>query len=262
MTVGEAVLLGFIQGLTEFLPVSSSGHLVIIQVFLRLKENITFDVFLHIATLLAVIWAYRADLVALLKSDKIGKGDQPIPKWRFLAFIAISLIATGVVWPFKDKLETLFETINGVRVFLIINALGLGFLPLLKRGAKGLGSLNWLGAIIIGLAQAIGAFPGISRSGSTIIAGLLLGLKPSEACRYSFLLAIPTILIAAVTQIPDALTSGSMPALGPAFAGFLVALVVGVISIPFLVGIVEKGKLWGFAIYCGIVGIALFLVPI
>ncbi|MFH1675504.1 MAG: undecaprenyl-diphosphate phosphatase, partial [bacterium] len=251
-----------VQGLTEFLPVSSSGHLVIIEAFFHLKETLTFDVFLHIATLLAVVWAYRADLVAVLKSDKIGTGDQPISKWKFIALIAISLVATGVIWPFKDKLESLFETIYGVRVLLIINALALGILPLLRRGAKGLGSLNWLGAVIIGLAQAIGAFPGISRSGSTIIAGLLLGLKPSEACRYSFILAIPTILVAAVTQIPDALKSGAMPPFGPAFAGFMMALIAGLIAIPRLIGIVEKGKLWGFAIYCAIIGIALFLIPI
>jgi len=260
----DAIILGLVQGLTEFLPVSSSGHLVILQYFMGFREaaeNVTFDLFLHLATLLAVAWAYRQDLREIAVGRNVGDGDEAIPKWRLLGFLALSLLATGIILPFKDQIETLFETLSGVRILLLINAVALGVLPLLRRGGHGLGRLSWAGAILIGLAQAVGAFPGISRSGSTILAGLLLGLAPREACRYSFLLSIPTILVAGLVQIPDALAAGVAFDPVPSAAGFVVALLAGLLAIPFLVGIVEKGRLWGFAVYCGVVGLALLLVP-
>ncbi len=256
----KSIILGVVQGLTEFLPVSSSGHLVILQNFMGLTEgNVTFDIFLHLATLLAVCWVYRDDLKAIFTGKMIGEGEEAIPKGRFLAFIAISLIATGVILPFRDQLEGYFENINGVRIFLLINAVALAVLPIFRRGGFGLGRMTWVGAVIIGLAQALGAFPGISRSGSTILAGLLLGLAPREACRYSFLLSIPTILIAAVVQVPDAIEEGLQFSVGPSILGFIFALGAGLVAIPLLIGLVEKGKLWGFAIYCAIVGIGLFI---
>ncbi|MCK4720885.1 undecaprenyl-diphosphate phosphatase, partial [bacterium] len=188
----DAIILGIVQGLTEFLPVSSSGHLVILQYFMGLREateNVTFDLFLHLATLLAVMWVYRKDLVSIFTSVTVGGNNgnyEPIPKWRLVGFLAISIIVTGIALPFKDNLETLFESIEGVRIFLLVNAVALAVLPLLRKSGKGPGKLTWVGAVVIGLAQACGVLPGISRSGSTIIAGLALGLAPREACRYSF----------------------------------------------------------------------------
>jgi len=257
----ETILLGIVQGLTEFLPVSSSGHLVIFQVFMGFREasqNVSFDIFLHLATLIAVGWVYRRDLGRIFTTGAVGEGEEPIPRWRFILFIAISIIVTGVILPFKDQLETQFESVAGVRIFLLINAVALGVLPLLRKGKLGLGRLTWVGAVVIGLAQAIGAMPGISRSGSTILAGLLLGLAPREACRYSFLLSIPTILLAGLVQLPDALEAGFTISF-PMVLGFIGALGAGLVAIPLLVGLVEKGKLWGFAVYCGIVGVALFV---
>lgn len=259
----QAALLGLIQGLTEFLPVSSSGHLVILQYFMDLRnatENVTFDIFLHLATLLAVVWVYRIDLKAIAVGNTVGEGSEPIPKWRLVGYLAVSLVATGVILPFKDQLETMFETITGVRVLLLINALALAVLPLLRKGAQGLGSMGWVGAVIIGLAQAVGAFPGISRSGSTILAGLLMGLAPREACRYSFLLSIPTILLAAIVHVPDAIESGFRFEPVSMVVGFVIALAAGLVAIPMLIGLVEKGKLWGFAVYCGVVGVGLFFM--
>ena len=259
----QAALLGLIQGLTEFLPVSSSGHLVILQYFMDLRnatENVTFDIFLHLATLLAVVWVYRKDLKAIAVGNTVGEGSEPIPKWRLVGFLAVSLVATGIILPFRDQLETMFETITGVRVLLLVNALALAVLPLLRKGARGLGSMGWVGAVIIGLAQAVGAFPGISRSGSTILAGLLMGLAPREACRYSFLLSIPTILLAAIVQVPDAIESGFQFEPVSMVVGFVIALAAGLVAIPMLIGLVEKGKLWGFAVYCAVVGVGLFFV--
>jgi undecaprenyl-diphosphatase len=263
MSWTDSILLGILQGLTEFLPVSSSGHLVIVEYFLGMKdaiENVTFDVFLHLATLLAVVWVYRADLKSIFTAPRVGEGEDSIPKWRLVGFLFISLLVTGVVLPFKDSLESQFETISGVRVFLLINAAALGVLPLLRRGKSGLGRMGWPGAVVIGLAQAVGALPGISRSGSTILAGLLLGLKPRDACRYSFLLSIPTILVAALVQVPDAMQSGIVINPLTAIVGFIAALAGGLAAIPLLIGIVEKGRLWGFAVYCALVGIALILI--
>ncbi len=261
MTYLESIFLGLVQGFAEFLPVSSSGHLVILQTFMGLtKGNVVFDVFLHLATLVAVVWVYRADLGRIFAGKMVGEGDSGIPTRRLLLFILLSVLATGVVLPFKDRLETLFENVDGVRIFLLVNAAALATLPALRKTGRDLGSLTWIGAIVIGLCQAVGALPGISRSGSTILAGLLLGLRPRDACRYSFLLSIPTILIAAIVQIPDAIEARSLFAFGPWALGFLIALAAGIVAIPFLIGIVEKGKLWGFAVYCALVGIALFFV--
>jgi len=261
MTITDSIILGILQGLTEFLPVSSSGHLVIVQYFMGMKsaaENVTFDVMLHLATVLAVVWVYRSDLKNILSGKAVGDGADGIPGMKLLGFLLISLLATGIILPFKSGLEAHFETITGVRVFLLINALALAILPRLRKGGKNLGQMNWTGAVIIGLAQAVGAFPGISRSGSTIIAGLLLGLSPRDACRYSFLLSIPTILVATIVQIPDAIRQEIVFQPVNIFFGFLFALAAGLVAIPLLVGLVEKGKLWGFAVYCAIVGLALF----
>lgn len=261
----ESILLGAVQGLTEFLPVSSSGHLVILEYLLGFRDaaqNVTFDLFLHVATLLAVVWVYRKDLRAIFKSNTIGGTPEtlaPIPKGRFLLFILVSILVTAIALPFKNQLETLFENVNGVRIFLLVNAVALGVLPFLRKEGHGLGKLTWVGAALIGLAQAVGVFPGISRSGSTILAGLLLGLAPSEAVRYSFLLSIPTIALAALVQIPDVVSGGITFSPGPMVVGFIFALSGGLVAIPLLIGIVEKGKLWGFAIYCAVVGIALFI---
>ena len=262
MSYAQAIVLGLVQGLAEFLPVSSSGHLVIIQFLWNLRDaasNVTFDIFLHLATLLAVVWVYRKDIRSVISGKSVGEKGLAIPKWRLVGFLLLSLIATGVILPFKSQLETQFESVSGVRIFLIINGLALGVLPFLRRGDKGLGEIKWIGAIAIGLAQAVGVFPGISRSGSTIIAGLLLGLSPREACRYSFLLSIPTIIVAALVQIPDAARAGFSFDPGPSAIAFVMAVAGGLAAIPFLIGVVEKGRLWGFAIYCVVLGIALFI---
>ena len=264
MTILESFILGLVQGFAEFLPVSSSGHLVILQVLMGFEnagENVVFDIFLHLATLLAVVFVYRNNLKEIFTGKDVGEGDEKIPALKLVGLIAISLIATGVIYPFKDIFESMFSTLSGVRIFMLINAVALALLPRLRTGADGLGKLTWTGAVIIGLAQAVGAFPGISRSGSTIIAGLLLGLSPKEACRYSFLLSIPTIIAAAVVKIPDAIEIGFN--VGPAqlIVGALIALASGLVAIPLLVGVVEKGKLWGFAIYCAVVGTSLFFIP-
>jgi undecaprenyl-diphosphatase len=262
----QAALLGLVQGLTEFLPVSSSGHLVIFQVYMGMRqatENITFDIFLHLATVLAVVFVYRRDLRTIFTGHWVGDWPDGIPKWRLVAFLGLSLVATGVILPFKGEVTTLFETIAGVRIFLLLNAAALAVLPALRRNDLGLGGLGWQGAIVIGLAQAVGAFPGISRSGATILAGLAMGLKPSEACRYSFLLSIPTILIAAMVQIPDAVGQGLAFPVGPAAVGFAVALAAALITIPFLIRLVEQGRLWWFSVYCGLLSVALFgIIPV
>ena len=262
MSITDVLILGLVQGLAEFLPVSSSGHLVFLQVIMGLEnidENIIFDILLHLATLLAVVFVYRTNLKEILTGKAVGEGEDKIPPAKLIGFLALSVLATGVILPFKDSLESLFATISGVRIFFIVNGILLAVLPSLRKGKLGLGRLTWLGAVIIGLAQAVGALPGISRSGSTIMAGLLLGLSPKEACRYSFLLAIPTILAAALVEIPDAIQSGMQIGMVQLLMGSVVALIAGLLAIPLLVGVVEKGRLWGFAIYCVLLGIALFI---
>lgn len=252
MDLLEAIVLGIVQGITEFLPVSSSGHLQLAKELLgvRLENNVTFDVMLHAATVLStivVMWREIFSLITGLFSREFSKEQQYVLK------IIISMIPAAVVGLcFAEHIEELFSSLLVVGVMLLVTSLLLSFAYYAKPRPKS--EISYRDAFIIGCAQAAATMPGLSRSGSTIATGLLLGDDKGSVAHFSFLMVIPVILGKMLLDI----TSGEMAQLSveslPLIAGFLAAFIVGAISCKFMIEIVKRGKLLWFAIYCAIVG--------
>ncbi len=257
MSLSKAIFLGIIQGLTEFLPVSSSGHLVIAQHLLPgfRQPGVAFDVTLHLATLLAVVVFFRREIRQLV-SGLFSPASTPAGRrQRHLLFLlVVGTIPTGVIGVAGKKIfVSLFENITLVGVMLLVTALLLLLADRVRRQGKTIYQANGLTAAVIGIVQGLAIIPGISRSGSTIAAGLLLGLDGQDAARFSFLLSIPAILGAVVLSFPDMarVGSGELPAY---LAGGLAALVTGLASLKMLLLIINKHQLKMFAWYCLAVG--------
>ncbi len=254
------IFQGILQGLTEFLPVSSSGHLTLFQYFSGMKDleaNMLTDVALHAGTLLAVIFFFRADLLPYF--TPAGWKD-PVRRRIALLIIAGSIPTAMIGLTFKDKFEALFAMPAAVCIALFITGLLLLVSEKLKKSADGceLGNLSYLKTIIVGVAQGIAITPGISRSGSTIATGLLLGLKGEDAARLSFLLMIPAVGGATLLETKDLLEAGLPAAIDPAglVAGTLAATITGFLALKFLVYIIREQKLSYFAYYLFLVSIA------
>lgn len=268
MEIYQAVVLGIVQGLTEFLPISSSGHLVIGQHLFGLKEaELVFDVCLHVGTLAAVLFYFRNDLVSMVRAffsvvSQSLKGKTSLaealenPDIRMIALIVAGTLPTMVIGlAFHKIAETLFSTLSIVGSALIVT--GLILWPTRKKNPPELpvGKFSFQKALIIGLVQGLSITPGISRSGSTIAAGLFLGLDRELAARFSFLLSIPAITAAAILSLKD-LGSGGGESLTVLLIGMAVSCISGYLALSFLVFIVKKGRLYAFAPYCWVVGLA------
>lgn len=257
----ESLILGLIQGLTEYLPVSSSGHLAIgAHLFgINGEDNLTFTIMVHVATVLST-------LVILWKEiDWILKGlfkFQMNEETKYFINIVISMIPIGIVGVFfKDKVEEVFNTDgpNGlliVGIMLLVTALLLTFSYLAKPRQKE--NISPLHALVIGIAQALAVLPGLSRSGTTIATGLLLGDKKEKMAQFSFLMVIPPILGEALLDLMKGLsgkaTLGGIDTF-PMIVGFLAAFVSGCLACKWMINIVKKGKLIYFGIYCAIAGL-------
>ena len=252
----EALILGLVQGLTEYLPVSSSGHLAIGSALFGIEgeENLTFTVAVHVATVLST-------LVILWKEiDWIFKGlfkFKMNPETKYVINILISMIPIGIVGVFfKDYVEEIFG--SGLRVvgcMLLLTATLLSFSYYAKPRIKE--TISMRDAFIIGLAQACAVMPGLSRSGSTIATGLLLGNKKENLAQFSFLMVIPPILGEALLDILKGLNGEAVSSDIPTISliiGFLAAFLSGCVACKWMINIVKKGKLIYFAIYCAIVG--------
>ncbi len=256
MTYLDAVVLGIIQGLTEFLPVSSSGHLVLTQAVLGVKQpGVSFELIAHLGTLLAVVVYFRGKLIRLVKS--VFTPDLIVER-RWVVYLIIGTVPAGLAGVlFSDFFETMFSDPIATSIFLIIT----GFLLLSTRFiAQTTKSVSVLSAIVMGVGQALAIFPGISRSGATIAAGMLSGVKPAEAAEFSFLLAIPAILGAVVFKMDDLLTLQNS-LVGQYVIGAVLAFVFGWVAISGLLAVIRKGKFAYFAYYCfavGTVGLYLF----
>lgn len=255
MTWIEAIVLGIIQGLTEFLPVSSSGHLEIGSVLLNIKtsENLLFAVIVHAATAMSTIVVYRNDIRELV----LGFFDFSYNEsTRFAIKIFISIIPVGIVGVFfEDDIEALFGgNLILVGSMLLVTSALLFFTHFARENK---GKITFGKAFIIGLAQAMAILPGISRSGSTIATALLLGVDKSKATRFSFLMVLIPILGASFLKFMDYLeapiTSNGI-ASSTLFFGFIAAFISGYIACKWMTGIVRKGKLTWFALYCLVVG--------
>ena len=264
MNTLQAIALGVLQGATEFLPVSSSGHLVITkELFGVAQVPILFDVLLHVATLVAVIvvlrtqvWAFLVALGRLVRRT-VREEDRP-----YLRLIPIIVVTTAVTGGFGIGLDHLFNIRNPVMTSaLFLVTAGLLIATRWFHGTRGLNQIRWLDALILGVAQGLGVLPGISRSGATISVALYSGMDRKTAGEYSFLLSIPAILGALVLTLRDAEALGAQVGLGPVIAGCVAAAVVGYVALTALLKIVRAGKLSLFAWYLiplGVAGILFF----
>lgn len=286
MTYIQAVILGLVQGLTEFLPVSSSGHLAILKYIFNISDiGITFDIFLHVGTLIAVFVVYYKDIGRLIKnfvfmigcifynlyawirnlSIRYDEDKIPYKKVvsnfykRFVLLAIVSTIPVGIVGIlFEDYIEKVSAGLLIPGICLLITGVVLLLAEALPGGKKNARNMSYKNAVFIGVCQACAVFPGISRSGSTISASLMAGLDRSFAVKYSFILSIPAILGAALVSCLDIATGEVVVAtneIGMYAVGMIVAAVVGFIAIKVTLAVVKKRKFKWFSLYCFAVGI-------
>lgn len=267
MTIIQATLLGFLQGLTEFLPVSSDGHLTLLETFFQFKasEMLFFDVLLHLATLIAVCIFYRERILELiLRSLEFitcrRKPSLEDPDCRLiLAILLCTVITGGFGVTFKDAFESMRDhlaLVGGCFIFSGICLLATRFWSCSNSAGETYPPNIWIFTVIIAIAQTLAIAPGISRSGSTVAAALLLGAPKAKSVEFSFLVSIPAILGAAVLELRHAnFTIGVVPAM----AGFVVALISGLLFLNFLVWIVSKGKFYRFSYYLLPLGLCVLL---
>ena len=265
MTWWEAALLGLVQGLTEFLPVSSSGHLVLGQYVLGLDTagagDVTFEVFVHFGTVLSIITVYWRRILditaeafrAAVRPAEFGARYQEREGLRFALFILVTLIPTGIVYVlFKDPLEAAFGSPRLVCGMLLVTGLLL-LLTLLRKNPDG--RLSPLKAFVIGVAQAAAMIPGISRSGATICTALYQNVTPEKAANFSFLMLLPVVLGATLLKSLEMLDGGVTMGWIPLTIGTLVAYASGVLAIKLVLDFVRRGNLQYFAYYCFAIGI-------
>jgi undecaprenyl-diphosphatase len=256
MEVFESIVLGAVQGLTEFLPVSSSGHLQLAKELLgvELEENLTFDVVLHAATVLSTIVVLWSDIAGLFRGlFTRGMNDEK----SYIVKLIISMIPIGIVgFLFKDKIDAILAS-NYVMVvvgaMLLLTALLLAFAYYAKPRQKD--AISYRDAFIIGVAQAVAAMPGLSRSGSTIATGLLLGNRKEVVATFSFLMVLAPIMGETLLNVLDGGLVISGVSTAALVAGFVSAFVVGCLACRFMIDIVKRGKLIWFAVYCAVVGV-------
>ena len=268
MSLLTSIVLGLIQGVSEFLPISSSGHLAIAEYMLGQTGFGTppdfFDVLLHMGTLVAVFVAFWADIRAMIFELFQGIGDiahrstpTPLPPARRLIFlIIVGTLPLFAVLPFKDQIDGLKNNIYFVAVALLLTGCLLFASDRARRGRKSERSATMLDVLLVGVGQAVATCPGISRSGTTITAGCFVGFERKFAVRFSFLLSIPAVLGANILTLKDAVEAGIEWGEVPVYlAGVLVAALVGYACIRLLKMIAAKGKFGWFAYYCWAVGL-------
>lgn len=268
MTYPMAIFLGFVQGVAEFLPISSSGHLTLMQHFFGVQEvDNLYNILLHFATLIAVCIVYWKDIVemiveffrglaALLTRHGSREADRPPVARRLVMLVILGTLPLALVLPIEDHVEALGGSPVFVAVMLLATGCILFFSDRLARGTKTARNASVKDALLVGLAQAVATIPGISRSGSTISAGMLLGFDRKFAVRYSFLLSLPAVLGATLVKVIKAFgDAGIDTALLPRYlVGMVVAGVVGYFSIRLVQLLANKGKFGKFAYYCWIAG--------
>ena len=256
MEVLESIILGAVQGITEFLPVSSSGHLQLAKELLgvELEENLAFDVTLHAATVLSTIVVLWAEIWSILKGlFTRGMNDQK----RYILKLVISMIPIGIVgFMFKDYIDAMLGSSYIMLIVggtLLLTAMLLSFAYYARPRQKL--TISYRDSFIIGVSQAVAAMPGLSRSGTTIATGLLLGNEKGAVATFSFLMVLAPILGETMLSVLDGDLSMVGVDTGVVVAGFISAFVVGVLACRYMINIVKRGKLIWFAIYCAVVGV-------
>ena len=275
----SAMFLGLVQGISEFLPISSSGHLSLLQHFFGFagtEGQLFFDVLLHLGTLIAIFVYYWKDILDLLKElgrlflVLLGKGEkkgsvtasggrklQLTPDSRMIVMILVATIPLFFVLPIKDKVESLYGNVVFIGCALIVTGTILFVSDRLAKGKKTVKTATMLDAFLVGIGQAVAVVPGLSRSGTSISAGMLRGFQRSFAVRFSFLMSIPAVLGANIISIKDAMEAGIDASRMPMYiAGTIVAAVSGYFAIRLVNLLANKGKFGNFAYYCWGVGAA------
>ena len=268
MSVLTAVVLGLVQGIAEFLPISSSGHLAIAEHLLSIQgaSNVPnfFDVLLHLGTLVAVFAAYWDDIRDMIVEFFTGIGDlahhrtpNPVPPARrLILLIIVGTLPLFAVLPIRKSVQGLADNMVFVGAALIVTGFLLFLCDWVRKGRKTERSATWLDALLVGVGQAVATLPGVSRSGMTITAGCFVGYERRFAVRFSFLLSIPAVLGANILSLSDAAKAGINTAEVPMYLlGVVTAAVSGYLCIRLLKYVADKGRFGAFAYYCWAVGI-------
>ena len=271
MNIIQAIILGIVQGLTEFLPVSSSGHLAIIQNLFHINTDggLLFDVLLHIGTLIAIFLVFWKDIVKLvieffgIIGDFFRRFSDPdlivlsSAYRKFVLLIIVSTIPTGILgYVGRHFVAYASSTLIIPGIGLIITAILLFICDRIGDGRNGIKKISYLNAFEIGMAQGMATIPGISRSGATISVGLMLGIKKETAVKYSFIMSIPAVIGAAVLEIKDAGgTTVTVSTVVAYVVGMIVSAVVGYFAIRFMIGVVRRKRYIYFSIYCMVMGL-------
>ncbi|MCR4402148.1 MAG: undecaprenyl-diphosphate phosphatase [Firmicutes bacterium] len=270
MDIVKAVVLGMVQGLTEFLPVSSSGHLVIAREILEAHEAlVSFDVLVHLGTLVSVILVFRRDVARLVaaavgmagdvvRGTSLGEAVSRDDARKTVLLIVVASVPTALIgFALGQVVERLFASKLAVGAFLIATGIVLWISDRLRAREIPLSRLGTSGALFVGMAQGLAVVPGFSRSGATISACLLLGLRREDAARFSFLLSIPVILGAAALELPDLVISGVGRGFGaPFLAGAAASIVSGYVAIHLVFSALRRRRLTVFAAYTWLAGAA------
>ena len=274
MNIIQAIILGIVQGVTEFAPVSSSAHLVLVPWVLGWSNpGVAFDTVLHLGTLTAVLAYFWREWLRVVKGFLLSLtvrgpwhtrpgGRLAAPDCRLAWWIIIGSIPAAVLgFTFKDFFESLFDSPAAVGALLLFTALFLLLGERFGRRKREMAQMNLVDTLLIGLAQAAAIAPGISRSGATISAGLGRGLQRDDAARFSFLLGAPVILGAGLVQVLHLARSGGLAAEFSSLAvGFLAAAISGYLCIKLLLSYLRRGKLYVFAAYCAVIGVAALIL--
>ncbi|MBW3003901.1 undecaprenyl-diphosphate phosphatase [Candidatus Woesearchaeota archaeon] len=248
----QAIILGIVQGITEWLPVSSSGHLVIFQEWMGLSAPLIFDIFLHVGTLIVILLVFWKDIIEILKS--LFRLDFKSHYGKLLLFIIIGSIPTALIgYYFNDAFTGFFQNLTVVGIALLVTGCLLFFSERFEK-QKG---LNAIDSILIGIVQGLAIIPGISRSGSTISVGLLRGVDKKLVAKFSFLLSVPAVIGATILEYDAAAVSVNFM---PIIVGTAVSVIVGYLSLRWLLRLIIQKKFHYFSYYCFVVGIVLLVL--
>ena len=270
MDIIQGIIIGIVQGLTEFLPVSSSAHLVFIQKILGVQSSLAFDTFLHLGTLIAVMWFFRYDIYKMILSwlssvrdilsGRFREGFYSDPYKRLAWYVILATIPVGIVGVlFEDSVDSLFAGALYVPAFfLFVTGTILYLSQRMTSGEINYNTITKKEALFMGLGQACAILPGLSRSGTTIAAGLTIGLNKEFAAKFSFILSIPAILGAFLLQVKD-IGSAMDANFLPVFLGFIASIIAGYMAIKWMLDLIQNKSLDIFAYYCWVIGILVFM---
>lgn len=271
MSLIQAIILGIVQGLAEFLPISSSGHLALLQTFFGVESDsvLLFTVLLHVGTLVSVFFIYWKDIVALvvelcltIKDVFTGKGLRinASPTRRLGFMIIVATVPTALIGLlFEDFFAGLYTSIVSVAIGFVFTGAILLIAERSGKEDKGIMEMKFRHAIFVGCMQGIAICPGISRSGSTLFGGLMAGLERTFAVKFAFLISIPSILGSVLLEAPQAFAEGlDMSLAGPIIAGMVIAAISGIVAIKTMIRVVSNKRLVGFTIYVWMLAISVF----